>query len=95
MEQSQPWDELRRIATEWNVSELADFADVMQLEEQGAGLADILQARVRELRDAHLSRQKAEAQEASESLSLWMTLPALLLGVALVTPALLTLLGPG
>ena len=93
MEQSQPWDELRRIAAEWNVPELADFADVMQLEEQGAGLADILQARVRELRDAHLSRQKAEAQEASESLSLWMTLPALLLGVALVTPALLTLLG--
>jgi len=95
MEQSQPWDELRRIAAEWNVSELADFADVMQLEEQGAGLADILRARVKELRDAHLSRQKAEAQEASESLSLWMTLPALLLGVALVTPALLTLLGTG
>lgn len=93
MEQTQPWDELRRIADEWGVSELTDFADVMQLEEQGAGLADVLQARVRELRDAHLSAQKAKAQEASEALSLWMTLPALLLGVALLTPALLTLLG--
>lgn len=95
MEQSQPWDELRRIADEWGVSELADFADVMALEEQGAGLAEVLQARVRELRDAHLSQQKAAAQEASESMSLWMTLPALLLGVALLAPALLTLLGTG
>lgn len=95
MEQTQPWDELRRIADEWSVPELADFADVMQLEEQGAGLAEVLQARVRELRDAHLSQQKAAAQEASESMSLWMTLPALLLGVALLAPALLTLLGTG
>lgn len=95
MEQTQPWDELRRISTEWNVPELADFADIMQLEEQGAGLAEVLQARVRELRDAHLSREKAAAQEQSEAMSLWMTLPALLLGVALLTPALLTLLGTG
>lgn len=93
MEQVQPWDELRRIAAEWDVTELTDFADVMQLEEQGAGLADVLRARVRELRDAHLSAQKTRAQEASEALSLWMTMPALLLGVALLTPALLTILG--
>lgn len=93
MEQVQPWPELRRIAEEWGVPELADFADVMQLEEQGAGLADVLRARVRELRDAHLSQQKAKAQEASESMTLWMTIPALLLGVALVAPALLTLTG--
>ena len=65
----------------------------MQLEEQGAGLSEVLQARVRELRDAHLARQKSEAQEASESMTLWMTLPALLLGVALLVPALLPLLG--
>lgn len=95
MEQTQPWDELRRIADEWKVSELTDFADVMQLEEQGTGLAEVLRARVRELRDAHLSQQKAAAQEASESMTLWMTLPALLLGVALLSPALLTLLSTG
>lgn len=93
MEQAQPWDELRRVAGEWQVPELADFADVMQLEEQGAGLAEVLQARVRELRGAHLSRQKAAAQAASESMALWMSLPALLLGVALLAPALLTLTG--
>ncbi len=93
MEQAQPWEELRRIAVEWGVPELTDFADIMQLEEQGAGLSEVLQARVRELRDAHLARQKSEAQEASESMTLWMTLPALLLGVALLVPALLPLLG--
>ncbi|MBB1483150.1 hypothetical protein H5392_04645 [Tessaracoccus sp. MC1865] len=93
MEQVQPWPELRRIAAEWGIPELADFSDVMQLEEQGAGVADALRARVRELRDAHLSQQKAKAQEASEAMTLWMTIPALLLGVALVAPALLTLIG--
>ena len=93
MEQVQPWPEMRRIAEEWGVPELSDFADVMQLEEQGAGLADVLRARVRELRDAHLSQQKAKAQADSESMTLWMTIPALLLGVALVAPALLTLTG--
>lgn len=93
MEQVQPWGELRRIAAEWGVPELSDFADVMQLEEQGAGLAEVLRARVRELRDAHLSEQKELAQSASESMTLWMTIPALLLGVALVSPALLNLMG--
>lgn len=92
LEQAQPWAELRRVAGEWDMPELTDFADIMQLEEQGTGLADVLRARVRELRDAHLARQKVEAQETSESMSLWMTLPALLLGVALLAPALMNLL---
>jgi hypothetical protein len=92
MEQAPPWDELRRVADEWAVPELTDFADVMRLEEQGAGLAEVLQARVRELRDAHLSAQRSAAREASEAMTLWMTIPALLLGVALLVPALLSVL---
>ena len=52
-----------------------------------------VQARVRELRDAHLSAQRSAAQEASEAMTLWMTIPALLLGIALLVPALLGLLG--
>jgi tight adherence protein C len=91
MEQVPPWEELRRIADEWRVPELADFADVMQLEEQGAALAHVLQARVKELRDAHLTRVKIEAGEASEQMTLWMTIPAMLLGLAFLTPALLRL----
>lgn len=93
LEQTAPWDELVRISKEWQVPELVDFAEVMKLEDQGAALADVLQARVRELREAHLSAQKSEAQEATEGLTVWMTIPALLLGVAFVIPPLLKLAG--
>lgn len=93
LEQTAPWEELVRISREWQVPELVDFADVMRLEEQGAALADVLQARVRELREAHLAAQKAEAQEATEGLTVWMTVPALLLGLAFVIPPLLKLGG--
>ncbi|MFV0428367.1 MAG: type II secretion system F family protein [Arachnia sp.] len=93
LEQVPPWRELRQVAHEWNLPELGDFADVMRLEEQGAALADVLAARVKELRDAHLARQQVEAQEATEALTLWMTLPALLLGVTFVVPPLLQLTG--
>lgn len=92
MEQRPPWGELRDIAREWDVPELGDLADVMQLEEQGVGLASVLQARVKELRDAHLTKQKMAAQEASEGLTVWMTIPAMLLGLAFLIPALLRLL---
>ncbi|RMB61425.1 hypothetical protein EAX62_01850 [Tessaracoccus antarcticus] len=94
LEQTAPWPELRRVATEWNVPELDDFADVMQLEEQGAALAEVLQARVRELRDAHLAEQRTAAHSDTESLTLWMTLPALLLGLAFIIPPLLRLTTP-
>lgn len=93
MEQTAPWTEFHRIAEEWRVPELGDFADVMKLEEQGAALAEVLQARVRELRDAHLAVQKASAQEATEGLAVWMTVPALLLGLTFVIPPLLRLSG--
>lgn len=89
MEQVPPWDELRHIADEWNLPDLADLADVLQLEEQGAGLAEVLQARVKELRDAHLTRVQIEAGEASERMTVWMTIPAMLLGLAFLAPALL------
>lgn len=92
MEQTQPWAELRQIAQEWDCPELGDFADVMELEDQGTALADVLRARVKEQRDAHLARQRTEAQEASEAMTIWMTIPTMLLGVALLTPALLGLL---
>ena len=94
LEQTTPWRELRRVAVEWNIPELDDFADVMQLEEQGAALADVLQSRVRELRDAHLAHQRSAAHAATESLTLWMTLPALLLGLAFIIPPLLRLTSP-
>ena len=93
LEQATPWDEMIRIAHEWELPELIDFADVMRLEEQGAALADVLQARVKELRQAHVTRQRSDAHEATEGLTIWMTIPALLLGLAFVIPPLLTISG--
>ncbi len=93
LQQRPPWDELLRIAEEWDVPELVDFVDIMRLEEQGAALADVLRARVRELREAHLLSQRAKAQEQTEGLTIWMTLPALLLGLAFIIPPLLKLGG--
>lgn len=95
LEQTTPWPELRRVGREWNIPELDDFADVMKLEEQGAALAGVLQARVKELRDAHLAHQRTAAHGATESLTLWMTLPALLLGLTFIIPPLLKLTGSG
>ncbi len=94
LEQTTPWPELRRVGREWNIPELDDFADVIKLEEQGAALAGVLQARVKELRDSHLAQQRTAAHETTESLTLWMTLPALLLGLAFIIPPLLTLTSP-
>ena len=93
LQQTPPWDELSRIAHDWDLPELVDFADIMRLEEQGAALAEVLQARVRELRDAHLAEKKSKAQEATEALTIWMTIPALLLGLAFIIPPLLRLGG--
>ena len=93
LEQTTPWRELHSIADEWDLPELGDFADIMRLEEQGAALAETLQARVRELREAHLSQQRTRAQEDTEALTIWMTLPALILGLTFIIPPLFILVG--
>ena len=94
LEQTTPWRELHRIADEWDIPELGDFADIMRLEEQGAALAETLQARVRELREGHLARQHSRAQADTEALTIWMTLPALILGLGFIIPPLFILVGP-
>lgn len=93
LEQSPPWEQLERVATEWQLPELADFTEIMKLEQQGAALSDALRARVRELRNAHLAALRTRTQEQTEGLTLWMTVPALLLGVAFILPPLLRLAG--
>lgn len=93
LEQSPPWDQLERVAEEWQLPELSDFTEIMKLEQQGAALSDALRARVQELRNAHLTQLRIRTQEQTEGLTLWMTVPALLLGVAFILPPLLRLAG--
>ena len=45
------------------------------------------------MRDAHLNQEKVEAQTASESLTIWMVIPVLVLGLVLITPPLLIMVG--
>ena len=89
LEQQSPYAELRRLAEAMNLPELADVADVMQLDETGAALSGTLRARVRELRDAHLSAEQMRASADAEGMTIYMTLPALAFGLILLTAALL------
>lgn len=93
LEQHSPYGELRRLADDLNLPELNDVADVMQLDESGAALSGALRARVRELRDAHLSREQVAASAAAEGMTIYMTLPALIFGAIFMVAALLRLIG--
>ena len=92
LEQQSPYAELRRLSDELKLSELADIADVMQLDETGAALSGTLRARVRELRDAHLTREQIKASAAAEGMTIYMTLPALSFGLIFLVAAMLRIL---
>ncbi len=89
LEQQSPYAELRRLAEALDLPELADVADVMQLDETGAALSGTLRARVRELRDAHLTAEQIRASADAEGMTIYMTLPAMAFGLILLTAALL------
>ena len=89
LEQQSPYGELRRLADALDLPELADVADVMQLDETGAALSGTLRARVRELRDAHLTAEQIRASADAEGMTIYMTLPAMAFGLILLTAALL------
>lgn len=91
LEQRPPWAHLKTLADDLGLPEIADVADVMALDDQGAALADALRARVRELRSAHLMREKQAAHQVSERMTLWMVIPTIVFGLVLLTPPLLRL----
>jgi tight adherence protein C len=92
LEQQSPYAELRRLSGQLKLPELADIADVMQLDETGAALSGTLRARVRELRDAHLTREQIKASAAAEGMTIYMTLPALIFGLIFLVAAMLRIL---
>lgn len=89
LEQQSPYSELRQLADHLQLPELTDIADVMQLDETGASLSGSLRARVRELRDAHLTQQQMDASATAEGMTLYMTLPALIFGLIFMVPPLM------
>ena len=92
LEQQSPYGELRRLAEELELPELRDLTDIMQLDESGAALSGTLRARVKELRNAHLTREQVAAGAAAEGMTIYMTIPALIFGMIFLGAAMLTLL---
>lgn len=92
LEQRAPYAELQRLGTELRLPALVDIADVMRLDEAGAALSGALRARVKELRDAHLTAMKVHATEVSERMGILMVVPTLLFGLLFLVPPLLRLL---
>lgn len=95
LEQRAPYADLRALAERLEMPELADIADVMQLEESGASLTGALRARVRELRDSHLSAQKVAATKVSEQMTVFMVIPSMVFALVFLIPPLLRLTGAG
>lgn len=93
LEQQPPFAELRALADRLRLPQLADIADVLQLDETGAAVTGTLRARVRELRDAHLTAQRVAAHEVSERMTVFMAVPAMVFGLIFLTPPLLRLIG--
>ena len=93
LEQRPPWTDLHRLSRELELPPIADMADVMRLDDQGAALAGVLTARVKELRDAHLTRERVRAHQASEAMTLWMSIPVVVFALAFLIPPLLTMSG--
>lgn len=92
LEQRAPYADLRQLGRELGLPALNDIADVMSLDESGASLASALQARVSELRDAHLTNAKLAAAEISERMTFFMVVPALVFAGFFLVPPLLRLL---
>ena len=92
LEQRAPFSELKRLGGELELPALCDIADVMKLDDSGASLSGALRARVKELRDAHLTHAKIEAAAVSERMTFLMVIPSLIFGLLFLIPPLLRLL---
>lgn len=92
LEQRAPFAELKRLGADLELPALSDIADVMKLDDSGASLSGALRARVRELRDAHLTEAKIEATAVSERMTFLMVIPSLIFGLLFLIPPLLRLL---
>lgn len=92
LEQRAPYQELRRLGGELGLPSLVDLAEVMRLDDTGASLSGTLRARVKELRDAHLTEAKVAASAVSERMTFFMVVPSLVFGLIFLVPPLLRLL---
>lgn len=87
-----PWDALNAFADEIGVPELADIAKIVRLSgEQGASVYETLRARGKSLRVQLLNDEHTRANEASERMTLPMTLLAVVFIGIILTPLVIGL----
>jgi tight adherence protein C len=91
LEQRMPYGELKDVGRRLELPALVDMADVMRLDESGAALSGTLRARVKELRDAHLTSLKMAATAVSERMTVFMVVPSMIFGLMFLAPPLLRL----
>ncbi len=91
LEQRMPYAELKDVGRRLELPALIDMADVMRLDESGAALSGTLRARVKELRDAHLTELKMAATAVSERMTVFMVVPSMIFGLMFLAPPLLRL----
>lgn len=89
----QPWVGLNRLSEETNVPELAELADIMKTgAEQGAIVYESLRAKGRTQRLGILNQESIIANEATERMTIPMTLLALVFAAILLGPSLMNLM---
>lgn len=93
LEQRAPFADLKKLGEQLELPALCDIADVMKLDDSGASLSGALRARVKELRDAHLTTAKIEASAVSERMTFLMVVPSLVFALLFLIPPLLRILG--
>ena len=87
-----PYAELAALGRRLELPALVDLSDVMRLDESGAALSNTLRARVKELRDAHLTVLKMDATQVSERMTVFMVIPSMIFGLLFLVPPILRLL---
>ncbi|MFB6677018.1 type II secretion system F family protein [Streptomyces sp. NPDC056390] len=87
-----PWDALKQLGEELDISELTRPADTLALAGDGAAVYTTLQAQARQLRIALLADSKAQANEASAAMVLPVTLAVILMLAFVMIPIVNTIL---
>jgi pilus assembly protein TadC len=88
-----PWDALTAFSEEIGVPELADVAKIIRLSgEEGASVYETLRARGKSLRVQLLNDEHTRANEASERMTLPMTMLAMVFVGIILTPLVMNLL---
>jgi tight adherence protein C len=88
-----PWDDLRALGEELEVTDLRNLADIAEVGADGAAVYNTLLATARTLRHSELSDQRAEANKVSERMARPLALLVFGLTLFVLVPFMLRMFG--